>query len=87
MKKRYIYLLLTVLYILAGSLCRAQENTMVRTRELADTLTIYFPLNQYTFDPSYMGNKVNMDMAVTEGKQSLYIFPDLMKICFTVDFS
>lgn len=61
MKKRYIYLLLTVLYILAGSLCRAQENTMVRTRELADTLTIYFPLNQYTFDPSYMGNKVNMD--------------------------
>lgn len=34
---------------------------MVRTRELADTLTIYFPLNQYTFDPSYMGNKVNMD--------------------------
>ena len=38
----------------------SQERKILR-KESSDTLTIYFPLNQYTFDPSYMGNKANMD--------------------------
>ena len=38
----------------------SQERKVLR-RESSDTLTIYFPVNQYTFDPAYMSNKANMD--------------------------
>ena len=51
---------ISIFALLYCVLAHSQERKILR-KESSDTLTIYFPLNQYTFDPSYMGNKANMD--------------------------
>lgn len=59
--KLLIYIAITLIASLFCVPAHSQEHGNFAYREKSDSLTIYFPLNQYVFDPSYMGNQASVD--------------------------
>lgn len=55
------HLVCIVVALFSALFSYSQENKVTKCLEQSDTLTIYFPLNKYIFDPLYMGNKDNLD--------------------------
>ena len=45
----------------------AQECGNIMYRQKSDTLTVYFPLNRYAFNPSYMNNQSNIEKFIELG--------------------
>lgn len=59
--KLLIYIAITLIASFFCVSAHSQEHGNFAYREKSDSLTIYFPLNQYVFDPSYMSNQANVD--------------------------